>query len=180
VNRSRGNAAGRATREALILTAERLFAEHGIDAVSLREIGREAGQGNLAAVQFHFGDKTGLLGAIVAHRAPTTNALRKAILDELAREEDVQLRKVIGALVRPTSVHVADADNHYISFQGRLLAAGTEFGRPFVHSPHATEMERLEKMLVECLTPCPPEIVLRRLGTIIEWMVTSRWRAGSC
>ena len=37
-------------RELLLRTAERLYGERGLNGVSLREIGREAGQRNVSAV----------------------------------------------------------------------------------------------------------------------------------
>jgi len=42
------------TRQKIIATAERLFAERGIDAVSLHEITRESGQKNKSALSSHF------------------------------------------------------------------------------------------------------------------------------
>src|SRR3546814_6660333 len=52
----------------ILQAAEDCFGEHGIDAVSLRQIAIAAGQGNTAAVQYHFGSKEGLLEAIFQHR----------------------------------------------------------------------------------------------------------------
>ncbi len=65
----RGTARGRATRELLVLSAERLFAERGINGVSLREIAVEAGQRNNAATEYHFGTRENLLAAIYVYRA---------------------------------------------------------------------------------------------------------------
>src|SRR5262245_45806607 len=76
----RGNASGRATRERLILLAERMFAERGIEAVSLRAIGEAAGQRNKTAVQYHFGDRTALVSAIYAYRSEQLDARRAALL----------------------------------------------------------------------------------------------------
>src|ERR687892_231101 len=45
------------TAERLIAAAESLFATHGIDGVSLREINRAAGARNASALQYHFGDR---------------------------------------------------------------------------------------------------------------------------
>src|SRR2546423_7467092 len=39
------------TKEQIILAAEQLFAEHGLDAVSLRQVGTAAGCGNHSAAQ---------------------------------------------------------------------------------------------------------------------------------
>ena len=43
------------TQEAILVAAERLFAEHGVFAVSNRQVSEAAGQGNNAAVGYHFG-----------------------------------------------------------------------------------------------------------------------------
>ncbi len=51
-------------------TAERLFAQHGIDGVSIRQILQAAGVANNSAVQYHFESKAGLVRAIFDHRAP--------------------------------------------------------------------------------------------------------------
>ena len=62
-------ARSRATRERILLTAERLFAESGIGNVSLRDIGIAANQKNIGAVQYHFGDRDNLIVQIVIYRA---------------------------------------------------------------------------------------------------------------
>ncbi len=54
------------TRDRLLDAAEDLVARHGPDAVSTRQILAAAGAGNMAAIQYHFGTKEGLLAAVVA------------------------------------------------------------------------------------------------------------------
>lgn len=55
---------GAATRERLLGTAIGLFSQHGFEHVAVRDICSEAGA-NLAAVNYHFGDKLGLYMAVV-------------------------------------------------------------------------------------------------------------------
>ena len=62
------------TKEQIVLAAERLFAEHGIDGVSLRQIGVAAGNGNNSAVQYHFGTKDRLVQAVFEYRLPRLRA----------------------------------------------------------------------------------------------------------
>src|SRR6478752_4721362 len=81
------NAGGRETRRALIRTAERLFAESGIDAVSLRQIGAAAGTRNSGAVAYHFGDKEGLIRAIIDDRQGQIDKRVRELLGELERQE---------------------------------------------------------------------------------------------
>lgn len=90
-------------REALIDAARRLFAEEGIDAVSLREIVRVAGHRNTNAVQYHFGDREGLLIAVVAPAESEVGARRAALVDILATDAAPSIRSIAGALVRPSA-----------------------------------------------------------------------------
>ncbi|MDG2325387.1 MAG: TetR family transcriptional regulator, partial [Halioglobus sp.] len=53
------------TRDKLIDAAVSLYGNSSMDAVSLREIAVEAGQKNPNALQYHFGDRDGLLQAII-------------------------------------------------------------------------------------------------------------------
>ncbi|WP_406285706.1 TetR/AcrR family transcriptional regulator [Embleya sp. NBC_00896] len=82
---------GAGARLLMIEAAERLFAERGINGVSLREIGAQAGQRNTAAARYHFGSKETLVDAVFRHRMEPVNARRLAMLDELddaGREND--------------------------------------------------------------------------------------------
>jgi AcrR family transcriptional regulator len=96
------NAAGLDTRDRLLNAAEQLFATRGIDAVSVRDITDEA-EANLAAVNYHFGSKHGLVVAIVQRRADELGRRRAELLDELERAGRVSLREVIRAMVVPTA-----------------------------------------------------------------------------
>ena len=98
------------TRDNLLAAAERLFAEHGVAAVSLREIARVAGAKNVIAVQYHFADRGGVLQAILDKHLPDVEARRHALLDLLAGEPEPAVRPLAGALVRPLAAKLADAD----------------------------------------------------------------------
>lgn len=87
------------TQERLILAAEKLFAAHGIDGPSLREITRVAGQRNTAALQYHFGTREHLLQAILDKTEPRVVARRNAML----QAKRPTLRSLVEALVVPFS-----------------------------------------------------------------------------
>jgi AcrR family transcriptional regulator len=72
------------TREQILDTAERLFADQGIGAVSLRSITAEAGV-NLAAIHYYFGSKEALVVAVFDRRVVKLNEERLALLDEVER-----------------------------------------------------------------------------------------------
>eukprot|EP00831_Metopus_contortus_P055152 TRINITY_DN4657_c0_g2_i2.p4 TRINITY_DN4657_c0_g2~~TRINITY_DN4657_c0_g2_i2.p4 ORF type:complete len:187 (-),score=40.61 TRINITY_DN4657_c0_g2_i2:45-605(-) len=52
------------TKTALIMAAGELFAEHGIDAVTVRDIAAKA-QESLGIIRYHFGSKEGLVEAVM-------------------------------------------------------------------------------------------------------------------
>ncbi|MBA2610277.1 MAG: helix-turn-helix transcriptional regulator [Actinobacteria bacterium] len=100
--------AGESTRERLIDAAEMLFAEHGIASVSLREVNRAAGAKNAVAVQYHFGDRGGILRAINAKHFPAVDARRHAMLDEYEAQGTKDIRALAAALVRPLASKLDD------------------------------------------------------------------------
>lgn len=97
------------TRERLLDAAERLYAERGIDAVSLREIVQAAGARNATAVQYHFGDRAGIVRAILARHAPEIEARRHALLDAYEADGVPGGRALAAALVRPMAACLGDA-----------------------------------------------------------------------
>ncbi|WP_026162626.1 TetR/AcrR family transcriptional regulator [Kribbella catacumbae] len=100
--------AGRAgaTRDVILATAERLFAEHGVFAVSNRQISEAAGQGNNTAVGYHFGTKTDLVRAIVQRHTGQIEQVRARMLAELDADPDV--RDWLNCLIRPQAEHLAE------------------------------------------------------------------------
>lgn len=74
------------TREKLILAAEKLFGEAGIDAVALRTVSEAAGQRNNTSVQYHFGDKLDLVKAIFEYRERQLQPVRALMLEQVRRE----------------------------------------------------------------------------------------------
>jgi AcrR family transcriptional regulator len=90
------------TREKLIDAAARLFAERGIDAVSLAEIVRASGQRNTSAVQYHFGGRDDLLLAILEQYVPVLRTRRLELL-AVAEADGADPRLAAEAIVRPVT-----------------------------------------------------------------------------
>ena len=93
------------TRELILATAERLFAQHGVEAVSNRQVSEAAGQSNNFAVGYHFGTKDDLVVAIVRRQSEPIERRR---IDMLAKVSgSPELRDWISCLVRPITEHLA-------------------------------------------------------------------------
>jgi len=73
---------GDETRLRMLDVGERLIAEHGINGVSLRQIGIEAGCANTSALQYHFGGKTGLINAILTRRREGLEVRRAQLIEQ--------------------------------------------------------------------------------------------------
>jgi AcrR family transcriptional regulator len=120
----------RSTKEEIVLAAERLIATHGLDGVSLRQIGAASGNGNNSAVIYHFGTKEKLLEAIFAYRLPRLRA-RRAFLIEERRPSD--LRGWLECQIRAVLEQSDLEDSYYMSFVASLqLHDGAE---GFKHLP---------------------------------------------
>jgi AcrR family transcriptional regulator len=85
-------------RERLLKEAEILFAEKGYHAVSVREITRAA-ECNLAAVNYHFGNKNNLYLEVFRSRwLPRANKMRECFEKTLAAQDHSSPRALVQAL----------------------------------------------------------------------------------
>ncbi len=148
------------TRQRLIAAAEELFAERGIEGVSLREINAAAGQRNATALQYHFGDRHGLVTAVLRKHEPGIDAHRHRLLDGCAADGADDLRSLADALVRPAAAKLADpgGGRAYLRVHAQVV------NRPemrFVEPPASTRasIHRWRAMV----GPLLPEVAVRRL-----------------
>ena len=120
---------GEATRDRVFLAAERLFARDGFQAVSVRDITAEAGV-NLAAVNYHFGSKDGLLFEIFRHRSAEINRTRARMLHEATDRAGGKptVRAILEALIAPPVMWMDPAGDRGIAvqFMIRARSEGTE------------------------------------------------------
>jgi AcrR family transcriptional regulator len=161
-------------------TAERLFAEQGIETVSLRDVSKAAGQRNHSAAQYHFGDRAGLVAAVYEHRMRPVNDRRHALL--AAAEADGRSGEVpvlVAAVVEPLAAVVAETGGWY----GRFLARTQwdTFARDvLVGLPVVSSYQRVCELLAAALPAAPAAVHASRLdqmttlviGTIAGW----EWR----
>lgn len=148
------------TKDRLLDAAERLFAESGIDAISLRTITAEAGV-NLAAVNYHFQSKDALAMAVVERRFGPINRERLRMLDEYeaaAAGGPVPINRLVEAFLIPVLMLKSGPGRHFIPLMARiyteqrafmerifrehLLPVATRFQAAFQHTlPHLAPAE---------------------------------------
>lgn len=115
------------TKDRILDTAERLFADQGFAATSLRQITAEA-QVNLAAVNYHFKSKEALLSAVIERRLGPINKRRLELLDEMeARSVNGELdpNEAVRAFMLPAfeaKVAKGDQFTHFPRLMARVMA----------------------------------------------------------
>lgn len=104
--------------------AERLCAEHGLEAVSVRDIVAAAGV-NLAAINYYFGSRNNLLVAILKRRGAEIDAERSLLLNEAAKKEPPDVRDIVRAMMTPLARWRAPDSprRHALQFLSRALSA---------------------------------------------------------
>jgi len=142
------------TQEAILKAAERLYAEHGVFAVSNRQVSEAAGQGNNAAVGYHFGTKADLVRAIEEkHRGPIER-LREKMVADLGPAPD--MRDWVSCLVRPLTDHLEALGNPtwYARFAAQVMtdpAYHSMIVRDALSSPSLVEV-------INGIAACLPEL----------------------
>ena len=118
-----GRAAG-LTKERLLVVAGELFADRGFDSVSLRMITDRANV-NLSSVNYHFGSKEELIGAVVDDIVRPVNERRLSLLSLIDYTRQDPIRKIIHAFIDPV-FDLSDSgndDNKYYKLISRCIAS---------------------------------------------------------
>lgn len=154
---------GEATRQVIIAAAERLFAERGISAVPLRDIGIAAGQRNHAAVQYHFGDRDELVKAIMESRGAESEAQRVQVVTSLMMGNRTPTTSdVVDAFVRPLAIHIKP-NNHYLAFLSLLITGQGGYEGLNNRDIHAgASVLTLGTLLGRLVTDLPPAVLEER------------------
>ena len=168
-------AAALPTRERLLLIAEQLFARHGIDAVSTRQIAAAAAQRNSGALQYHFGTKDQLIDTLLALRLEPINRRREALLAELRRERrERDLHALLAALVQPLLETLEDPENHFVGCLQQLYL-GERGERVYANLPAelTSGLDALGAALDTRLGHLPAAVRHQRLGLMAIQLIYS-------
>jgi AcrR family transcriptional regulator len=160
-----------ATREAILATAERLFAEHGVFAISNRQVSEAAGQGNNAAVGYHFGTKTDLVRAIIRKHTQQIERLREQLIAEISDPTDV--REWVTCLVRPSTEYFESTGSPtwFARFGAQVMTDPGLREIMVAESLTSPSVQRIVDGLDVCLPDLPAEVRLERADMARQLMV---------
>ncbi|MDB5419171.1 MAG: transcriptional regulator, TetR family [Phenylobacterium sp.] len=166
-----------ATKAAVFGAAERLFALHGFQNVSVRDI-TAAASVNLASVNYHFGSKDALLFAIFRKRTGELNRERARMLHE-ANERHAgkpPVREILEALFAPPLRWSDPANDRRISMQFiiRARSEGTADMRDALQND-VSHLERFANALIAAQPELPRETVYWRLHFALGMVHNNRF-----
>lgn len=156
----------------MIDAAERLIAEEGLGAVSLREVATSAGQRNHSAVQYHFGSRAGLVEAVFDARMRPIDERRAVMLAELeASDHPDELWALCEVVVRPLGEAVLLGPP---GWYGRFLAEvqRSEPGLLAVERPATASLDRAGILMVEHMDAVPVGLRPERLRLALVAAIT--------
>ena len=163
-------------RQQLIAAAERLFAESGIDAVSLRQINVAAGQKNSSAAHYHFGSKDALILSIYDVRMASVNKRRVDLLERIERnKKTADIRALVEAIVLPI-IEEIDADHaghYYIRFMAQAIGHPQLDLVSLWQQQHSGGLEKTLNYLSTALPHIPKILFGQRFGLAFEQIVHS-------
>ncbi|WP_154605086.1 TetR/AcrR family transcriptional regulator [Arthrobacter sp. AQ5-05] len=153
-------------REVLLDTAAELFALHGIDAVSNRRITEHAGTANHSAIAYHFGDREGLLRALLSRHLKEMNRRRAVMISKVA--DDADLTDILACMILPWIQYLADRPvtswHARFLFQVRTIPSMTDVLK--ASAGLNPEVEALTHRLESALGHLPSSVVRGRAAIL--------------
>ena len=163
------------TKKNLILSAMELFANQGIDAVSMRTINNAAGTKNASAVHYHFGSKLGIIEAIIAFIRSELDRSRQVALLELegraARGQKLSCREIMWAAYSPYATLYTSPEfgRQAVTFLARCQSdLSPEIQEIFNQDPQNIAA-RIDHLLVKALPDLPEKT--RRVRYMYFWLL---------
>lgn len=159
------------TRDRILAAAEELFARTGVARTSLRAITALA-RVNLAAVNYHFGSKDGLVEAVYRRRLEPLNRARLRNLDRIEAKYQGQppLEAVLEAFMSPVAELARDPAQGgptVMRLLGQTHAEAEAQFRGWFASDYRRVLERYQAALGRALPDIPAEDVRWRLHFLV-------------
>lgn len=174
------------TKEKILDVAEELFAGNGFQGTSMRDITSRAGV-NLAAINYHFGSKQGLVTAVIERRLLPLNTLREqglsAVQEKAGREgKKPAAASVLLAFIEPTLLlpESAPGARNFITLIGRAIADTDETARHIFMQNMQPILALFYACLAEALPEIPKDVLYWRLNFVIGALSHTMRSVGKC
>jgi len=160
----------------LVEAAEKLFAERGFEVVSVRDITQAAG-GNVAAVNYHFGSRDGLVEVVMTRYLTPVNEERLARLEAAERQwagQAMPLEAVVDAFVRPLITQVEKSDlseQLFYRLVGRIFGSHGQGIPPALETQASVLIGRFTRALGKALPTVAEEDLVWRLHFVVGAMI---------
>ena len=156
------------SREKLFRSAERLFAEHGFDRVSVRDIANDA-QVNSALLGYYFGGKEGLLAEVYTSHCEPLNRERLRKLAECRQGRTATLEEILDAFIRPSmqAGQGSDEGRSFSRLRAILAAENSSLLEQLVARNFDDTTRAFADALCECLPGLTREDVLWRFHFLL-------------
>lgn len=151
-------------RELLLDTAERLFAESGVGATSVRAITAAAGA-NVAAINYYFGSREGLLRALISRRLVPLNQERLRRLTT-TNAETPNVAAILEALAAP-AIDLCFEHPYFARLASRLRAELDPSLWQEYRSHQAEVTEQFRVAFQAALPELSPEEISTRLHYVL-------------
>lgn len=171
------------TKYNLILSALELFADNGVDAVSMRTINNAAGTKNASAVHYHFGNKLGIIEAIIGFIREELDTSRLDALTALEKRvrngERPRCREIMWAAFAPYYRLYATPGYgpHALRFLARLQIDMSPEIQDILNREPQQIAKRFDALLARALPDLPDNV--RRMRYLYFWTLTVQMFAGS-
>ncbi|MDD2055415.1 TetR family transcriptional regulator [Pseudomonas putida] len=159
------------TKTRLLDATEALFIKYGYDAVLLRQI-TERAQVNLAAVNYHFGDKDSLMKTLLMQRLEPLNEQRLELLAKCEEEAKGPLDcdTLLGVLFAPAmglerSDPASGEGRSFIRFLGRVYSDTSPFIQEYLKEHYRPVFERFFAAFALAL----PDVPRNELGVRLQF-----------
>ena len=145
----------RSSKTLILDLAEELFAQEGIDVVSLRQINEALGLSS-AAVHYHFKNKEDLLTAVLERRLRPESERDKVLNQLVTGELELTTEHLVQALVSPlAAIFIQDLErgDFYLQILSEIYSDKSQRYHAYLPSAFISPLPKFQRLL-EQLLPC--------------------------
>jgi AcrR family transcriptional regulator len=155
------------TKERILSAAEELFARHGFQGASLRQV-TAAANVNLAAVNYHFGSKDNLINEVFRRRLDELTERRLQALDAARARPDRTLEAILEAFVEPALNLASDklGGSAFMRVLARAYAEHDQSLRKFLSDNYGHVLKAFAQTIQDVMPELDKEALYWRLDFI--------------